>query len=185
MTPTAGGLVNSRISNPPAKPGATVRTMSGRPIEMLAPAFLIGAVAGLRTFTPPAAVSWAARLGWLPVHGTWLAFLGLAVTPYVFTALAIAELVADKLPQTPSRKAPPAFAVRILSGALCGAALGIAGRSLSGGLVAGALGAVAGTFGGYELRARLVKAIGGRDLPIALLEDATAIIAAILLAFRF
>jgi uncharacterized membrane protein len=35
--------------------------------------------------------------------------------------------------------------------------------------------------GGYEFRSRLVKAIRGLDLPIALLEDAIAIIAAVLI----
>ena len=30
-------------------------------------ALLIGVVAGLRTMTAPAAVSWAAYLGWLPL----------------------------------------------------------------------------------------------------------------------
>ena len=39
-------------------------------------ALLIGVVAGLRTFTAPAAVSWAAYLGWLPLGNTALAFLG-------------------------------------------------------------------------------------------------------------
>ncbi len=144
-------------------------------------AFLIGVVAGLRALTPPAVVSWAAHLGHLPVVGSWLAFLGFWATPYILTLLAIAELVGDKLPQTPSRKAAMPFAVRIISGALCGAALGTAGQSMIGGLVAGAIGAVMGTLGGYEFRSRLVEAIGGRDLPIALLEDAIAIIAAILI----
>ena len=36
-------------------------------------ALLIGGVAGLRTFTAPAVVSWAAYLGWLPLAGTPLA----------------------------------------------------------------------------------------------------------------
>jgi len=45
-------------------------------------------------------------------------------------------------------------------------------------LIAGGLGGAAGTLGGYEFRARLVKAIGGKDLPIALLEDVIAIGAA-------
>ena len=148
-------------------------------------AFLIGVVAGLRALTPLAVVSWAAHLGRLAVVGTGLAFLGFAATAYIATLLAIAELVADKLPQTPSRKTAMPFVVRIVSGGLCGAALGTAGLSVIGGLVAGALGAVAGTFGGYEFRARLVKAIGGNDLPIALLEDAIAIIAAILIVLRF
>ena len=44
-----------------------------------------------------------------------------------------------------------------------------------GGLIAGAFGGVAGTLGGYEFRSRLVKAIGGKDLPIAVLEDVIAI----------
>jgi uncharacterized membrane protein len=59
-------------------------------------------------------------------------------------------------------------------GALCGAAFGASGGSLAAGLVAGALGAVAGTLGGYEARSRLAKAVG-KDLPVALLEDAVAV----------
>jgi len=138
-------------------------------------AFLIGVVAGLRSLTAPAVVSWAARLGWLHLENTWLAFLGSAATPYILTLLAVGELVNDKLPRTPSRKAPAPFIARVVTGALCGAALGAGGQALIGGLVAGALGAVAGTLGGYEFRARLVAAIGGKDLPVALLEDVVAI----------
>jgi len=40
----------------------------------------------------------------------------------------------------------------------------------------GIIGAVLGTLGGYQARTRLVAASGGRDLPIALLEDAIAIV---------
>lgn len=138
-------------------------------------AFLIGLVAGLRAMTAPMAVSWAARLGWLNLQGTPLAFLGAAVTPWILTVAALGELIADKLPKTGSRKAPPAFIARIVMGALCGAAVGAASGSLAGGLVAGAVGAVAGTLGGYEFRSRLVRATGGKDLPIALLEDVIAI----------
>jgi uncharacterized membrane protein len=138
-------------------------------------AFLIGLVAGLRAMTAPAAASWAARLGWLNLQGTPLGFLGAAVTPWVLTVAALGELVNDKLPKTGSRKAPPSLIARIVMGALAGAAVGAAGQALGTGLVLGALGAVAGTLGGYEFRARLVRAIGGKDLPIALLEDAIAI----------
>src|SRR5271170_3386956 len=111
-------------------------------------AFLIGVIAGLRSLTAPAVLSWAARLGWLHVENTWLAFLGFAATPYILSVLAIGELIADKLPNTPSRKAPPGFITRILTGALSGAALGASGGSWMIGLVAGVIGAVAGTFGG-------------------------------------
>jgi uncharacterized membrane protein len=147
-------------------------------------AFLIGVIAGLRSLTAPAAVSWAARLGWLHLENTWMAFLGFAATPYIISVFAVVELIADKLPKTPSRKAPPGFITRIVTGALCGAALG-AGGSLVIGLVAGVAGAVVGTLGGYEIRARLVKATGGKDLPIALLEDVIAIGGAFLLVSRF
>jgi len=146
-------------------------------------AFLIGAVAGLRAMTAPAAVSWAAKLGWLHLENTPLAFLGFAATPYIFTVLAIGELINDKLPKTPSRNVPAQFGARILSGALCGAAIGASSQVLIAGLVAGALGAVAGTLAGAELRSRLAKA-AGKDLPIALLEDAIAVASAFYLVSR-
>jgi uncharacterized membrane protein len=128
--------------------------------------------------TPPAAVSWAARLGWIHLENTPLAFLGDTATPYILTAFATGELIVDKLPKTPSRKSPVPFAARIALGALCGAALGAPRRKLAAGLLAGALGGIAGTLGGYEFRSRTVKATGGNDLPVALLEDAIAISAA-------
>jgi uncharacterized membrane protein len=148
-------------------------------------AFLIGVVAGLRSMTAPAVVSWAARLGWLHLENTGLAFLGYAFTPWVLSLLAIGELIADKLPKTPSRKAPSGFIARLVTGSLCGAAIGAASQGLIGGLVAGLIGAVAGTLGGYEARTRLVKATGGKDMPIALLEDAVAIFGAVWIAGGF
>src|ERR687894_1922363 len=90
---------------------------------MIAFALLIGMTAGLRTLAPVAVMSWAAHAGWLPLQGTWLAFLGANITAYVASALALGELVTDKLPKTPSRKVPVQFTARIFSGALCGAAL--------------------------------------------------------------
>ncbi len=148
-------------------------------------AFLVGVVAGLRSMTAPAAVSWGARLGWLHLENTWLAFLGSAITPYILSVLAIGELVNDKLPKTPSRKAPVPFAGRVAMGALCGAALGAQEHALIGGLLAGVLGAIVGTLGGYEARTRVVKATGGKDLPVALLEDAIAVCGAVWIVSRF
>ena len=135
---------------------------------------LIGVVAGLRAMTAPAAVAWAAHLGWLSLAGTPLAFFGHVAAPWVLGALALVELVTDQLPQTPSRKVPVQFGTRILMGALCGAALAAPGGQLALGAVCGALGAVLGTLGGAALRARLARALG-RDLPAALIEDVVAI----------
>jgi uncharacterized membrane protein len=140
-------------------------------------ALLIGVVAGMRSMMAPAVTSWAARLGWIRLTGTPLAWMGAAVTPWIFTVFAIAELVADKMPKTGSRKAPGPFGARIVSGALCGAAVGASAEMLVAGSILGALGAVIGTFGGYELRARMAKAFG-RDLPAALIEDVTALVLA-------
>ena len=146
-------------------------------------AFLIGVIAGLRSLTAPAVVSCAARLGWLHLENTWLAFLGYAATPYILSVLAIVELIADKLPKTPSRKAAPGFTARLVTGAVCGSALA-SGQPLIGGLLAGVIGGIGGTLGGYEFRTRLVKAVAGNDLPIAILEDVISIGGALLIVTR-
>src|SRR3982750_563360 len=98
-------------------------------------AFLVGVVAGLRSMTPLAAVSWAARLGWLHLDNPPLAFLGFAATPYILSLLAIAGLINDKLPKPPSRKTPVPFTARIVTGAFSGAAVGASSGALVGGLI--------------------------------------------------
>lgn len=142
-------------------------------------AVLIGAVAGSRTMLGPAAVSWAAYGGWLDLSGSWLFFLGHPVSPWVFTAMAVGELVTDKLPSTPSRKRPFPFASRIASGAIAGAAIGANAEAWVPGLLAGGLGAVVGTLLFYEARRRMAAAFG-RDRPAALIEDAVALTVALL-----
>jgi uncharacterized membrane protein len=141
-------------------------------------ALLIGVVAGLRSMTAPAVVAWAAcpaALGWIDVHGTWASWMSNIITAIVFTVLAVGELVNDKLPKTPARTAPPIFAARIITGGLAGAVLGAWPHWTFTALGAGVIGAVLGTLGGYQARKRLA-AVAGRDLPIALLEDAVAIL---------
>lgn len=141
-------------------------------------AFLVGIVAGLRSMTAPAITSWFARLGILAVAGTSLAWMGSRAAVIVLTLFAVVELIVDKLPSTPSRKAPPGFIARIVTGALCGATLGAASHSFAAGIIAGIVGAIAGTFGGAAIRAKLAAAFH-RDLPAALLEDAAAILIAV------
>ena len=139
----------------------------------IALAFLLGATAGPRTSAPITAVTWAARLGWIDLKGSRLAFLASPWAVAVTTPMALSELVIDKLPATPSRTQPGAIAARAASGALAGAALG-AGRPVAGlAALAGAVGAGAATLLGHALRAQLAKA-AGKDWPVALTEDALA-----------
>jgi uncharacterized membrane protein len=143
-------------------------------------AVLIGIIAGLRAMTAPAAVAWAAHLGWINLSATPLAFLGYQWTPWVFTLLAIVELITDQLPSTPSRKVPMQFGARIVMGALAGAAIGASAGMLVVGLVAGIVGAVIGTYGGAAARGRLAGMFG-KDLPAALIEDVVAVGGALLI----
>ena len=137
-------------------------------------ALLIGIIAGLRAMTAPAAVSWAAHVGWLALSGTSLDWFGNTWTTWIVTVLAIGELITDQLPTTPSRTVPIAFATRILSGALCGAAIGVTSGSLATGAVLGAFGAIIGTLGGRAARGALAEKFG-RDRPAAIIEDIVAI----------
>jgi uncharacterized membrane protein len=147
-------------------------------------ALLIGVVGGLRTMTALAAVSWAARFGYLELDGTWLGILGRAYTPYVLSVLAVLELITDQLPATPSRKAPLLFVGRIITGAICGAAIGTRADNWILGMALGAFGAVLGTLGGAAARQRMAEAFH-KDAPAALIEDAVAVGAAALLMSMF
>jgi uncharacterized membrane protein len=147
--------------------------------------FGIGVIAGLRSMTPPAAVSWAVHLGWLNVDNTRLVPLGSTLAVVILTILAVGELIADKLPFTPNRTAPGPLIGRIVTGALCAAVLGAAGGGSIGAAVAlGATGAVAGAFGGYQVRHRLVKDAGLPDIVVALVEDLEAVGGALLIVTR-
>ena len=146
--------------------------------------FLIGMIAGSRTMTAPAAVSWAARLGRVPLQNTGLSVLGAPATAAVLTALAVGELIADKLPATPSRTVPAQFTGRLASGGLCGAAVAMPQGDWPAGLAAGVAGAFIGTLAGAAARSALVKLLGNK-VEAAMVEDALAIgSAAILLNSR-
>lgn len=122
--------------------------------------FAIGLTCGLRSMTGPAVVRWRASDP---------ARLALA-------ALAVGELIADKLPATPSRTLLPSLAFRALSGGFSGRNVAAAaGGDLAAGTVAGAIGAVAAAYAGMALRARIVRASGLPDALVALGEDAVAV----------
>ena len=128
---------------------------------VLALAFGIGVVAGLRTFTAPAATAWAAHLHWINLSGSHLA-------------------------NTAARTTAPQLAGRIIMGSLTGACLGIAGNTAAWlGVVVGAIGSLVGAFGGYRARAGLVQALHAPDFAIAIPEDLVAIGLGLFLVSRF
>jgi uncharacterized membrane protein len=146
-------------------------------------ALLIGVVAGLRAFTAPAVLAWAAFLQWINLSGTWASWMGHWATVAILTVLAVAELVSDKMPTLPSRKSAPQFLVRLATGAFSGAVLGTAWGYRWGSLGAGMMGAVLGTLGGYAVRTTLVRSNGGKDRPVALSEDVFAAVAGVAVAY--
>ncbi|MGI5242031.1 hypothetical protein [Dactylosporangium sp. CA-139066] len=126
--------------------------------DVLVRAALLGASAGARSATPLAAVA-APRGGWLR---------GLT------GAAALAELVVDKLPRTPSRLAPGPLAGRVVSGALAGGAYA---RRRKAGLVAPVLVAAAAALVASHAGARWRAAAARRSLagPAAVIEDSAAV----------
>ncbi len=147
--------------------------------------FGIGAVAGLRAMTAPAAVSWAAYLGWLNLQASPFAFMGSKGAVTIFSLLALGELIADLLPTTPKRTAAPPLIARIITGGLGGACLCVAAnQSLLAGALIGVVGGVAGAFAGYEIRRRLVRSLNIKDIFVAIPEDLIAIGLALFLVSR-
>src|SRR5438309_1110559 len=92
----------------PAKRGEDRGEWASRPAYMNAALFLlvafgVGFATGLRTFTPLALICWVAVWGWIPLGSSRLAFLGTEIGAMIVSVLAAVELIADKLPMTPSR----------------------------------------------------------------------------------
>jgi uncharacterized membrane protein len=140
----------------------------------------IGAVAGLRTLAAPGVLAWAVKRGWIRLGKSPFATIISAKASKRITDLAVSELIADKLPFTPSRLKAGPLASRIVSGAVCGATIyGVVKKPLAEGAVLGGVGAIAGAFSGYHMRKRL-----SGDMPslgVAVLEDALAIGGAVLI----
>jgi uncharacterized membrane protein len=118
---------------------------------------LLGIAAGLRTFTPWAALGVRGRLA------------GGRAVRRATVALALGEWVGDKVPQVPPRTQPGPLVARLLSGAVAGGL--VDGRR---GVALGAGGALAGAFGGQHGRAALGRALRRPDPVIAVGEDALA-----------
>ena len=150
---------------------------------VIARSIAIGAVAGLRSMTAPAAVILAAEQGWGRRLPRRLSFLRNNKAVAVATLAAAGEWVADKLPSTPKRTAPVGLVARFTTGAITAAIL--CGRDRKAAVPAALIGgaaAVGAAFLGYQARQGLRRKLGVSDLPIALAEDAVAIGAGLLTA---
>jgi uncharacterized membrane protein len=143
----------------------------------------IGFVAGMRTFTAPAAVGWGARLGTLTLNGSPFSFIASKAAVVIFSLLALGEYIGDLLPKTPNRTAPGPLIARIISGGLCGACMSVAnGQAWVLGALLGGIAGVIGAFAGYHARKKLVETLKVKDAVIAIPEDLVAIGLAYLVA---
>jgi uncharacterized membrane protein len=142
---------------------------------------LLGVVTGMRSMTAMAMLCWFAYRGDLSLDGTWASWAAKLLTAIIFTVLALAEFVADKLPKTANRTAPGPLLARVVIGGLVGAivAAGLNGSEFEG-IILGVGGALIGTFGGFLVRRELVLRLGWKDWLVALVEDAGAILCAVL-----
>jgi uncharacterized membrane protein len=120
----------------------------------LSRAVVLGFAAGLRTFTPLAALAIRGRL------------VGGEAVRRGVPLLAAGEWIGDKSRKAPPRTSAAPLVGRALSGAIVGTVVG--GRR---GGVIGALAAVAGSYAGQYGRASLARATGKPDAIFAVAED--------------
>ena len=133
----------------------------------------IGTVAGLRPMTAPAVIAWFLGRGWIRPGRSPFARIISASASKRIAEFAMSELIADKLPFTRSRLNAAPLASRMVSGAICGAAIhGTLKKPPAEGAVLGGVGALAGAITGYYVRQRLNREMP--DFAVALLEDALA-----------
>lgn len=147
---------------------------------LLAGAFFLGCICGLRSMTGPALLCWAAVAGWLNVTHTPMVFLSFRSVLVIATLLAIFEMVIDKAPGTLSRVDTGPLFVRFLSGAFCGTALGISCHvTVFFPLLFGGFGALIGAMAGYWVRKLAIRLLHVSTLPAGLVEDLVAVAAGV------
>jgi len=131
-------------------------------------------LAGMRSMSAPAFLShYLSRQPATGLAGSPLRFIQKPMTATVLKVVAAGEMVADKLPATPDRTAPPVLLGRLLSGALVGAAWYKSrhGSAWGGGLLGGLV-AVGATFISYALRTGISKQSGVPSALVGVGEDA-------------
>ncbi len=132
----------------------------------------MGAMSGMRSMSAPAVLGKISRNGGLEGSSGPLGFIHSAGFMPVSGALAVGELIADKLPFIPNRTAAGPLLGRALMGAFSGAVVCSARKRswLIGALLGGGA-AVGAAYGAYQLRKRIGENLNVSDPLIALGED--------------
>jgi uncharacterized membrane protein len=148
-------------------------------------AFFLGGLTGLRAFVPLTVLVWMLHVEHVRILGSPLYFLHKTEPLVILSILAIAELIFDKLPFTPSRLKIPGIVGRVILGIIVGIVSGQAwGASWQTCAIAGFIGAILGSWAGHEIRTRWTRELHWHDLPVALLEDAVTIGGTVLIVSR-
>ena len=150
-------------------------TSNENPTSVYLRAGLLGFVAGLRSMPPLALLNWTSRIG-VDAESALEQFLDAPASRVISSALAVGELVGDKLPFTPSRLSAGPLIGRIVIGGLAGATICQRSRvSPIVGLAIGATAAGAGSVAGYYGRQTLDKIKFVPDFVWASAEDTLAL----------
>jgi uncharacterized membrane protein len=140
---------------------------------------LIGIIAGMRSLTPLAAVSMAARGNTLAADTGAPPLLSSRAFSNAAVALAAGELLGDKMRSAPDRIIVPGMIARVLTGAVAGMALAPRkDRHMA--AVLGAAGAIGSAHLSFGLRMRAMQRFG--QTPTGIIEDAAAVAGALWLA---
>lgn len=146
--------------------------------KTFAKAIGLAIIAGMRSMAAPALVSHHfSRRQLQEIAPTPFRVLGSPKTAAALKALALGEMVADKLPMIPARISPGPLAARAISGALCGASICAAGRKQIGlGALAGSIAAVGSAYAFYHLRRKAGEETKAPDALLGLTEDAIVVL---------
>jgi len=140
----------------------------------------LGAASGLRSMAAPSQLSWhlaGSTLNTAP--GPVAEFLTRKPVCSLLQIMALGEMIADKLPGIPDRiETGPLVGRAFLGGAAGGVCARIHGESGGRGAVVGGVAAAVGAFASYYVRRALVHDVGLPGLPVALCEDAVALLLA-------
>lgn len=164
--------------------------------DVLATALGLGVLTGVRSLRAIALLATEQEddaRGWLRAHPLWTrephrpiadALRSRALTR-ALRGGALAEALADKLPDLPARIEPVPLLGRAAIGALVGAAAAeLANADRVAPALAGAAGAIAGAYGAYHLRRWVTEHTDVPDQVVAFAEDAVVFGAGKLLAKR-